>query len=100
RGCCEPGGHKKGKQVMPRRETRKAGILGDLQRLSATMEANREELPQLEPFRVKLGSIFTEAVAVSRQQAALTASKQEASNQLRQLLIQGLRIADVVRTVV
>jgi len=85
---------------MPRRETRKAGILGDLERLSATMEANKEELPQLEPFRLKLGGIVIQAVAVSRQQIALQASKQEASKQLRQLLIQGLRMADVVRTVV
>ena len=85
---------------MARRETRKAGILGDLERLSATMEANKEELPQLEPFRVKLGSIFTQAVAVSRQQAALQASKQEASKQLRRLLTEGQRVADVIRTVV
>src|SRR6185369_14946688 len=37
------------------RETRNTGIMGDLQRLSATMEANKELLPHLEPFRAKLG---------------------------------------------
>ena len=44
---------------MARRETRKAGILGDLQGLSATLEANKDLLPQLEPFRLKLGGIVT-----------------------------------------
>jgi hypothetical protein len=96
----EPGVAQKGEAVMPRRETRKAGILGDLEHLSATMEANKEQLPLLEPFRLKLGDIVTRSLDVSKQQAAFTASKQEASKQLRQLLTQGLRVADVIRTVV
>ena len=73
------------------RETRSAGILGDLQRLSGTMEANKEELPQMEPFRLKLTGIVTQAFEVA---------KQESSKQLRKLLIAGNRIADVVRTAV
>jgi hypothetical protein len=85
---------------MARRETRNAGVLGDLQRLSVTMEANKEELPQLEPFRLKLGGIVTRSLDVSQQQAAFTASKQEASKQLRRLLTEGQRVADVIRTVV
>ena len=85
---------------MARRETRKAGILGDLERLSVTMEANKEQLPQLEPFRHKLGDIVTQSLDVSKQQAAFQASKQEASKQLRRLLTEGQRVADVIRTVV
>ena len=85
---------------MPRRETRKAGILGDLERLSATMEAYKEQLSHLEPFRLKLGGLVTRSLEVSQQQAAFQASKQEASKQLRQLLTQGLRVADVIRTAV
>jgi len=64
------------------------------------MEANKEELPQLEPFRVKLGVIVTQSLDVSKQQATFTASKQEASKQLRRLLTDGQRVADVIRTVV
>jgi hypothetical protein len=71
-----------------------------LHRLSVTMEANKEELPQLEPFRLKLGGIVTQSMDVGKQQAAFTASKQEASKQLRQLLTEGQRVADVIRTVV
>jgi hypothetical protein len=82
------------------RETTNAGILGSLQRLSATLEANKEQLPQLEPFRGKLGGIVTKALDVSKDQAALKASRQEASKQLRQLLVDGQRVADVVRTIV
>ncbi len=85
---------------MARRETRNAGIQGDLERLSATMEANKELLPQLESFRLKLGSIVTQSLDVSKQQAAFTASKQEASKQLRRLLTDGQRVADVIRTAV
>ncbi len=85
---------------MPRRDTRKNGVLGDLQRLLVTMEAHQEQLAQLEPFRRKLGDIVTQSLDVSKQQAAFTASKQEASKQLRQLLTQGQRVADVIRTVV
>jgi len=85
---------------MARRETRNAGVLGDLERLSATMEANKEQLAHLEPFRAKLGSIVTQSLDVSKQQAAFTASKQEASKQLRRLLTDGQRVADVIRTAV
>lgn len=82
------------------RETKYTGIAGDLQRLSGTMDANREELPQLEPFRLKLGGILVQLLAVSQQQAALKASKQESSKQLRRLLNEGQRLANVVRTAV
>ncbi|MEA2600731.1 MAG: hypothetical protein QOF89_1723 [Acidobacteriota bacterium] len=37
---------------------------------------------------------------VGKQQAAFTASKQEASKQLQRLLTEGQRVADVIRTVV
>ena len=82
------------------RETRSAGILGDLQRLSGTMEVNKEELPQMEPFRLKLTGIVTQAFEVAKLQAAHKVAKQESSKQLRKLLIAGNRIADVVRTAV
>jgi hypothetical protein len=80
---------------MARKETRKAGILGDLERLVVTMEANKEQLPQLEPFRLKFEGIIPQSLDVSQQQAALQASKQ-----LRRLLTDGQRVADVIRTTV
>ena len=62
------------------RETKSAGTLADLQRLAAAMDANREELPQREPFRAELAGLL--------------------SKQLRQLLTDGQRLACGVRTAV
>jgi len=74
--------------------------MGDLQRLSVTMEANKGDLPQLEPFRLKLTGIVTQVFDIAKQQAAFKAGKQESSKQLRKLLTEGNRVADVVRTAV
>src|SRR5947209_2371385 len=74
----EPGVAQRGEEVMAR-ETRSAGILGDLQRLSGTMEANKEELPQMEPFRLKLTGIVTQAFEVAKLQAAHKVAKQARS---------------------
>ena len=82
------------------RETRKTAILGDLQNLSATMELNKELLPDLEPFRLKFTGIVTQIVDAGKQQAAMRASKQEFSKQVRQLLTEGQQMADVIRTAV
>jgi hypothetical protein len=80
------------------RETRSAGIMGDLQRLSVTMEANKGDLPQLEPFRLKLTGIVTQIFDIAAQQAAHKVGKQESARQLRKLLTEGNRVADLVRT--
>jgi len=82
------------------RETRKTAILGDLQNLSATMELNKELLPNLEPFRLQLTGIVTQTVDTSKQLAAMRAGKQELSKQVRQFLTEGQRMADVIRTAV
>ena len=82
------------------KETKKTGILGDMQNLSATMELNKELLPDLEPFRLKLNGLVTQTVEAGRQQAAMKASKQELSKQVRQFLTDGQRMVDVIRTAV
>jgi hypothetical protein len=64
------------------------------------MEANKDQLPHLEMFRLKLGGVVTQALEAGKQQAALKASKQESSKQFRQFLIQGQRLANVIRTAV
>lgn len=80
------------------RETRSAGIMGDLQRLSVTMEANKDLLPNLEPFRLKLTGIVVQIFDVAKLQSAHKAGKQESAKQLRKLLTEGNRVADLVRT--
>jgi hypothetical protein len=85
---------------MARRETRKAAILGDLQNLSVTMEANKDQLPHLEPFRLKLAGFVAQSLDLGKQQVALQASKQESSKQLKRVLIEGMSVANLVRTAV
>lgn len=82
------------------RDTRTAGIMGGLQRLSVTMEANKELLPQLEPYRIELSGVVTQVFDIAAQQSAHKVAKQESAKQLRKLLTQGNRLADVVRTAV
>ena len=80
------------------RDKRVGGIANDLQRLSATMEGNKDVLPNLEPFRLKLAGIVAQIVETGKQQDAMRASKQASSKQLRQLLKDGQRTADLIRT--
>jgi hypothetical protein len=96
----EPEVAQKGVAVMSARETRTAGVLGDLQNLSMTMEANKDLLPDLEPFRLKFAGIVTQTLEVRQQQVAFQASKQASSKQLQKLLTEGKSMADVLRTAV
>ena len=81
------------------RETTYAGMIGDWQRLLTTLEANSAEVPQLEPFRVKLVGMVNQALDVTKQQQAdLKASKQAASKQMRQIATDAQRLATAVRS--
>ena len=79
------------------KQTTYRGMWGDWQGLLTKLEANKEELPQLEPFRIKLGGILTQALGINQQQEAMKASKQEASKQLRKLASEGNRLAALAR---
>lgn len=79
------------------RETTYAGMLGDWQRLLGTLEANAAEIPQLEPFRLKLVGLLNQALDVNQRQAELKAGKQAASKQMRQLATDAQRLASGVR---
>jgi len=72
-------------------------MLGDWQRLLGTLEANAAEIPQLEPFRLKLIGLMNQALDVNKRQAELKASKQAASKQMRQLANDAQRLASGVR---
>jgi len=74
-----------------------SGMLGDLSRLVAALTANAAELPHLEGVRARLEKTLAEAQEVAKQQAALAASKQEASKQLRRLIGEGNRVAALMR---
>ena len=72
--------------------------IGDWQRLLGMLEAHVTEIPQLEPFRAKLGTLVGQALDLTKQQADHRANKQDASKQLKQLTKSGRRLAAVVRS--
>jgi hypothetical protein len=81
------------------KETTYAGMMGDWQRLHELVEANKAEIPQLEPFLAKLETLLEQALEVTKRQGAMRAAKQEASKDMRKLASQGNRLATVVRQI-
>jgi len=79
------------------KQTTYTGMMGDWQQLLEMLAANSAEFPQIEPYRVKLGTMVTQALDVTKRQAGLKAEKQELSKQLRQLTKDGQRLASTVR---
>jgi hypothetical protein len=75
------------------KETTYSGVMGGLGRLSSALTANATDLAHLDGARLRLVKIVTDVEGLARQQAALTASKQEASQQLQKLLVEGQRVA-------
>jgi hypothetical protein len=84
---------------MPNENTN-AAKLGTLQRFFAALTTNAAELPQLEQSRLLFGTLLTNLQEAGKQQAALVASKQEASRQFRTLLTECERLATVLRVAV
>lgn len=82
------------------KETTHAGMLGDLQRIATSLEANAAELSHLEGPRLRMTELLSRAQEIAKQQAALTASRQEATRQLRTLLIDGQRMANALRAMI
>ena len=79
------------------KETTYSGILGSWQRTLNVFTANTGDLGHLETSRVKLEGILQRAQEIAKQQAALTASRQEQSQQLKALIQEGQRVMSVLR---
>jgi hypothetical protein len=79
------------------REKSRSGQLGELQRLLAALQVNQAELPHMETHRAELDALVDQAGDIFQSQAALAASKQEASQKLASLLTDSLRLATVLR---
>ncbi|MFL6259354.1 MAG: hypothetical protein ACJ76Y_06540 [Thermoanaerobaculia bacterium] len=59
-----------------------SGLIGSLARLTTALSANATDLPHLEGVRSRLEKILADAQEAAKQQAALTASKQETTKRL------------------
>lgn len=81
---------------MPKK-TNNVGRLGELKHLTTSIEANRQDLSHVEVTWSTLVDVVTRAEVLVKQQAAFTASKQQTSQELRGLLIEGERLATILR---
>ncbi len=73
------------------------GKLGDLQRLMAPLTANSADLAHLEATRALFAEVLARAEDAANRQGVHTAAKQEASADLRIAIIEGERLANILR---
>ena len=82
------------------KETTDAGKQGDWQFLLGALDANRETFPHLEPLRAQLATQRDRAAEIKNQQSGLAANKQDLSKQLRVVIIEGDRLATLLRSAI
>jgi hypothetical protein len=79
------------------KEPQYGATLNGWERLLASMDSNPEDFKALEAYRAKLKSMLDTARGSSAQQAAMDAAKQEATRSLRELLVEGRKLATFLR---
>jgi hypothetical protein len=79
------------------RETTYKGILGDWEQLHQILVENSAELPHLEASRVKLEGFLKQGLEIAAKQSMLRAEKQDASQRMKVLIVDGQRLANVLR---
>src|SRR5262245_28017360 len=98
-GFMSPTWARKRRRTMAK-ETTYAGVLGDLSRFDAALEANAADLAHLEGTRTRLRTLLGGAQETAKEQAALIASKQESSKRLRSQVSEAQRVASGLRKLV
>ena len=81
-------------------ETTDLGFQGDWQHFLNMAEANAADLPFLEAPRARLTEYLARVREINKQQDMLTASKQEASKQLRVVVVEGQRLTNAMRAMI
>ena len=79
------------------REPKYGATLNGWERLLASMEANPEDFKAFETHRAQLKSMLDTAREASAHQAAMAATKQEATKKLQALLVEGRKLANFLR---
>lgn len=79
------------------REPQYGVTINSWERLLASLEANTQDFPQLEVYRMKLAAMLQAVRESASQQAAMAASKQEASQRLQAMLVEGRKMATFLR---
>lgn len=94
----EPAGSRK-EGIVPN-ETTNVAKLGALQQFATAIAANTPELPHLEKSCLQYIEMVGSLQGLSTEQAALVASKQEASKKFKTQLIECQRLASVLRAAI
>jgi len=74
------------------------GRLGEWQQLLVALMASLVELAHLEVPRAKLAALLARAIEITNIQAAQKAAKQETSQELKDVMAEGQRLANMLRT--
>ena len=74
-----------------------AGMLGSWQRWVAALLANGADLGHLEVLREQLGALATRGQELIQAQSQLTAAKQDASQELGVVMVEGQRLVTVLK---
>jgi hypothetical protein len=85
---------------MAARETTYKGKLGEWERLMTMIAVNNGDLGHATVFRERLTALMSQVQEVAQRQAVHTAAKQEASKELRTLMVEGDRLATLMRGLV
>ena len=78
-------------------ETTYAGLRGEWQGMLAPLAAKPPGLEHLEPFQTRLGTVLDRSLEITKQQAALASEKQKLSKELQSLMVDGQRLAAIIR---
>ena len=74
------------------------GKIEDWNRLQERLNANATDLAHLDGLRAQLGRVMEQARQIAAAQAAQKAAKQEASKTLKTAVVEGERLANLLRT--
>ena len=85
---------------MAARETTYKGKLGEWERLTAMLNASATDLGHLQVMRGQLASLLSQAQDASSRQAVHTVAKQEASQEIQTLIVEGDRLVSLLRAAV
>jgi hypothetical protein len=78
-------------------ETTYKGKVEDWERLNERLTANASELAHLEGTRLRLEAMMAQARQIAATQAAQMAAKQQASQALKTAIVEGDRLANLLR---
>ena len=82
------------------KETTYSGILGDWQRLGTALTANGTDLSHVQGAVQRFTELSTQAQGIAKQQAEQVAAKQTTSKDLKAVVVEGQRLATMLRQAV